>query len=425
MPESRYGWSLNGPLPTLEHHSIAKHEILRAYLAAYVQTLLSNPNRDEFKLTLVDGFCGGGSYVLADTRAERPGSPLIMLDAMREAEALVNISRERRIRFDVDYFFIDEDAETVAVLNRTLIARQYGAQIGKSIHLWHSDFNTKSAALIEHVKRRMPLNGRAIFLLDQYGYTDVPAETIRSIMTQVPSAEVILTFNVSSLLTYITDKDGRAEALLASAGTPGCLRGRSIEDIKRNQGDWRLFIQACLYPDLIQRCGARFYTLFFIRSEAGHGDYWFIHLSQHARARDVMTRIHWDKGNFFIHYGGAGLDMFEGIGYAPSLDSRVSNQAGLGFEFGTRERDDSIAALMEQIPRLVYSAPGEGLVFDEMFATHCNLSPAHAEIHKEAVARLRDLQELEVVRPSKKRVTTAKIQGSDLIRRPAQTWMKL
>ena len=124
-------------------------------------------------------------------------------------------------------------------------------------------------------------------------------------------------------------------------------------------------------------------------------------------------------------YGGAGLDMFEGIGYAPSLDSRVSNQASLGFEFGTRERDDSIAALMEQIPRLVYSAPGEGLVFDEMFATHCNLSPAHAEIHKEAVARLRDLQELEVVRPSKKRVTTAKIQGSDLIRRPAQTWMKL
>lgn len=421
MTNSHYEWSVDGPLPILENHSRAKHEILRGYLGAYVQTLLSNPNRDQFNLTLVDGFCGGGLYRL-DTGEERPGSPLIMLEALHEAEALANTGRKKPIKFDVDYFFIDAHPEATRLLNKVLKARGYEPRLGKDVHVWNSEFGDKSELLIEHVKRRMPRSGRAIFLLDQYGYAEVPTTTIHRIMKQMPSAEVILTFNVASLLTYITDKKGQAEALLNRVGVPESLRGRTIADIKTNERDWRLFIQACLYPDLVRNCGAQYYTLFFIRSEEGHGDYWLVHFSQHARARDVMTRIHWEKSNFFIHYGGAGLDMFEGLGYAPSLDGSLSNQARLGFEFGEREREDSVRALMEQIPRLVYSAPGEGLVFESMFATHCNMSPAHAELHKEAVSRLRDEQELEVVRDS--RVTSSKIQDGDLIRRPKQSNMR-
>ena len=264
----------------------------------------------------------------------------------------------------------------------------------------------------------MPRNGRAIFLLDQYGYSEVPTETIRRILSQVPSAEVILTFNVDSLLTYISDKEGQANKLLSQAGAPDALRGRTIADIKRNERDWRYFIQACLYPELVQSCGAEFFTLFFIRSEQGHGDYWFIHFSQHARARDVMTQIHWKMSNHFIHYGGAGLQMLDGLGYVPSLDPRNSGQPGLGFEFGEREREDSIQALMEQLPHLIYSAPGEGLIVGAMFEKHCNFSPAPAELHKKALARLRSEKEIEVIRG--KRVTRAKIEDGDLIRRPSQ-----
>ncbi|HZR36113.1 MAG TPA: three-Cys-motif partner protein TcmP [Nevskia sp.] len=419
MTYSHYGWSVDGPLPVLENHSRAKHEILRGYLAAYVQTLLSNPNRGQFSLTLVDGFCGGGLY-----QGEKPGSPLSMLEALREAEALVNTGRQKPIRFEVDYFFIDADPGATGLLTKVLKARGYEPRIGKDIHVWNAPFDSKADQLIEHIKRRMPRSGRAIFLLDQYGYSEVPTEIIRRIMKQMPSAEVILTFNVASLLTYISDKKGQAEAMLSSAGTPDSLKGRSITNIKLNEGDWRLFIQACMCPELVRNCGAPFYTLFFIRSEQGHGDYWLVHFSQHARARDVMTRIHWEKSNFFIHYGGAGLDMFEGLGYAASLDANVTdpNQSRLGFEFGEREREDSIKALMEQIPRLVYSAPEEAVVFGEMFATHCNMSPAHAELHREAIARLRNERQVEVVRD--RRVTASKIQDGDLIRRPIQTSMK-
>jgi len=424
MSEKHYEWEIGGQLPTLEHHSRVKHEILAAYLSAYVQTLLLGPTRDEFRLTLVDGFSGGGLYRLADTGDEMPGSPLVILNSMREAEALANQNRTRPIAFNVDYFFVEAERSAAEFLRHTLGQRGYGPALNQTVHVWCDDFNNRAESLIEHVNRRMPKKARAIFLLDQYGYTDVPADMIRKIMKQVPGGEVILTFNVASLLTYVSDKKDLANKLLASAGTPDALRGRTIEDIKRNESDWRLFIQACLYPELIHKCGAPYFTLFFIRSEEGHGDYWFIHLSKHARARDVMARIHWEKGNFFIHYGGPGINMFEGVGYAPSLDERVTNQSMLGFEFGDSEHKASIEALMEQLPNVVYSAPDEAIVFDELFANNCNFSPAHAGIHKEALVTLRDIGELEVVSARTGSTTKAKIQGNDIIRAPAQRPMR-
>lgn len=63
---SQYTWK-NG-LEAIAQHSIAKHRILQAYLTEYFKVLMAG-RRDEFKLTLVDGFAGGGMYYHEDTRA--------------------------------------------------------------------------------------------------------------------------------------------------------------------------------------------------------------------------------------------------------------------------------------------------------------------------------------------------------------------
>ena len=34
-----------------------------------------------------------------------------------------------------------------------------------------------------------------------------------------------------------------------------------------------------------------------------------------------MTEVHWANNNYFIHYGGAGLDMFQMVGYDPVHDA--------------------------------------------------------------------------------------------------------
>ena len=233
-------------------------------------------------------------------------------------------------------------------------------------------------------------------MLDQYGYAEVPAAQIRGIFNALPAAEVILTFNVDSFLTYASDS-GATNKMLTGIGIPDVLRGRTIEEIKRSEKDWRLYIQSCLYRDLVEACGARFYTLFFIRT-GGHGDYWLVHLSQHPRARDVMARVHWTKSNHFIHYGGAGIDMFRALGYSAVRDSAFTGQGTLGFCFDDVAGESSVTTLMEQLPRLIY-AHDDGLSFGQLFATTCNLSPADSERYKNALERLVQHKEIEIVAP--------------------------
>src|SRR5580698_10028245 len=108
MSRSPYGWEPGSPPPIVQQHSVAKHDILRAYLGAYIRTLVADPKRDEFRLVLVDGFAGGGLYRHAHTGKEVLGSPFIMLDAVKEADAAINAERRKQVKLNIEYFFIEK-----------------------------------------------------------------------------------------------------------------------------------------------------------------------------------------------------------------------------------------------------------------------------------------------------------------------------
>ncbi|ROZ76555.1 three-Cys-motif partner protein TcmP [Ramlibacter sp. WS9] len=417
MALKQYSWK-DGP-DLIQQHSVAKHRILQAYLAAYFKTLVSSHTQEELRLTLVDGFSGGGLYVHSDTGESVKGSPFIFLEATREAEYLINKDRRKKIDLRVDYYFVESDKDAHQHLDKVLREAGYGNRIGNSIFLRHAKFQDEANSIIEFIKKKSPRNGRSIFSLDQYGYKDVPTELIRKIFTRLPSAEVILTFGVDSFLNFASD--GKlTRALLDGIGLPGALQGRTIDEIKESERDWRLFIQSALYRSLVENCGARHYTPFFIRNRNGHGDYWLIHLSQHHRARDVMTEVHWANNNYFIHYGGAGLDMFHMVGYDPEHDAAHRGQSSLGFEFDDVARRSSIAALNEHIPRRVY-ANDEGISFGELFATTCNSSPASAQIYRESIGKLLNEKAVEIVgADGTRRKSAARIKASDQIMPPQQ-----
>ncbi len=133
-----------------------------------------------------------------------------------------------------------------------------------------------------------------------------------------------------------------------------------------------------------------------------------------------MTRIHWEKNTNFIHYGGAGMDMFHALGYVPRNDASFTGQVPLGFCFDDDAKDASIKALMEQIPHHVYS-DSDGISFGEMFATTCNFAPASADVYREAIGKLMECREVEVV--SQKgggRRSANRIHDTDLIIPPKQ-----
>ena len=78
---AHYEWN-KGPA-LLDDHSLTKHAVLVEYLKRYFeQRTLNARGRDRFRITLVDGFCGGGEYVLKSSGKLVDGSPLRILTAV-------------------------------------------------------------------------------------------------------------------------------------------------------------------------------------------------------------------------------------------------------------------------------------------------------------------------------------------------------
>ncbi len=416
MAKSHYDWK-DGPAK-LEQHSVAKHNLLRSYLSAYFPTLVSSPHQEELRLTIVDGFAGGGAYTHNTTGELILGSPFICLQAAEEAEARINHSeRIKKVRFNVDYIFVEKSRDAANHLAKTVNEQGYGLRVGKDVQLLQGDFNTHADNIIEHVHKKTPRSGRSIFVLDQYGYTQVPMSLLAKIFQALPRAEVILTFNVDSFNSYASDKSERSP--LENIGLPNVFQGRSLQDIKNNERDWRAYIQSQLYPHIVRSAGSRFHTPFFIRSAKGHGDFWLLHLSMHQKARDVMTEVHWEHSNTFIHYGGEGLDMFK-IGYITSADERFTQQGKLGYTFDDDARKRTEEKLHLDIPRLIY-ANEDGQSFETLHATTCNDSPATARIYKGVLGSLAKQGEIDIVSPDGRHKTSAnQIKDEDRILPPRQ-----
>lgn len=245
----------------------------------------------------------------------------MFLEAVKEAEGLINTKDKRKpLRMNVDYFFAEANKNTAKFLSQSLRDRGYSQGIDSDIKVINKPFEEAIENILQFIRTKTPRNGRSLFFLDQYGFTDVPAPLVRRILSELPAAEIILTFAVDSFINFASDSP-LTTSLLKQIGIPDVLRGRSFAEIKKSEKDFRLCIQSCLYRGLVEACGATFYTPFFIKFRtAGHGDYWLVHLSQHPRARDVMARVHWTNSNNFIHYGRPGIEMFQALGYNPKQD---------------------------------------------------------------------------------------------------------
>ena len=419
MTLSHYCWK-NGAPATIQQHSIAKHEVLREYLIEYLKTLAHNPARDSLSLTLIDGFAGGGVYLHEDTHQTVLGSPFVFLEATEEARFVVDQGRQKPLKWNLDYYFVEKTRRAQQHLRSALDSRGYGARLDRDIHLVTGTFEKNADAIIDRVLEKSPRKGRSIFLLDQYGYSQVPVSRIRSIFQRLETAEVILTFAVDAFINFASDSSN-TRRLLQKIDLPDVLRGRSFESIKREEKDFRLYIQSAFYKELVEQCGAKFFTVFFIRT-TGHGDYWLVHLSQHPRARDVMTTVHWNKNNHFIHYGGAGLDMFKALGYRTSSDISFTGQNELGFCFDSDAAEASVRALTDQISPIIHARPG-GITFGELFASSCNLTPANSQRYREALAHLVSLKEVTATSPKgARRLSANTIESSDTIAVPKQSF---
>lgn len=412
MSAKHYEWKIGEALPELGEHSRAKHEIFERYVGVYIDYLTRIPAQTDFRLTLVDGFCGGGLYDYKG--AEADGSPLRLLRAVEQREIAIAASRRKPFKIHADFFFVDANPNHIAFLDHLLRKNGYGSRIGRDIFLQHATFEAACPDIVSFIQNK-GTSHRSLFFLDQYGWSDVRLATIRTILGALANPEILLTFAVDALIDFLSPKTAANAALLAID-----YDREDVRDLMamRNEQGWRYLIQNSLYGHLQARTGARFYTPFFIHSPDSHRSYWLLHLSHHRQARDEMGKLHWRIQNHFQHHGGAG---FHALGFNPARDLR---QDVMDFMFDDDAMRRSESAVLEQIPRLIFDAAQSGrsaVELEALFAARCNDTPVTSDILKRQLIQLRDQREVAILGPDgKPRPRAVNLAWTDRIVLPPQ-----
>jgi len=350
--KAKYSWMIGATPPMLDQHSKVKHTIIESYVRQYIQTLMSRAMIPRLQLTLVDGFSGGGAYreITNKGEIEVDGSPILMMRAVREARFTLNEFRQVNRDVVVDYHFIDSQRDTTNYLTHRLDEKLEEAAIDQRdrsrVQVSTAQFERELPNIIKAIKRRKG-GERAIFLLDQYGYR-LPISKVATILSSLKNAEVLLTFNVGSLISFISEHNPNRKAIKA-IDLESYIPWESLSAIKGTR-QWRQILQRHLAHGIREVSGARFATLFFVRPDQdAPWDYWLIHLSNHYKAHEVMKDLHWKHATVFGHELEPGVFI---QGYDPRGDEAYTCQGT--FDFGESARSECIAGIHEYFGQEIY-----------------------------------------------------------------------
>lgn len=385
-----FKWHPDKPPPQIEAHSKAKLRVLRSYLGAYFDRLNSNPNRDAFKLDLVDGFAGGGTFL--DEGEVLSGTPLVMLEEAESASERLNRTRIKPLHVDCKFYFVDKEAAHTDHLRRVLAER--GQEIDEDRLVVRTGlFENEIQNILRSIHRRQPRAGRAIFLLDQTGFSRVELALVSCIFDELPAAEVILTFAADALVNHLAETPQIAKAV-----APLQLTASQIDDLigLRDGKGGRALVQRLLRDHARTATGATYDTPFFIRPEQSRRALWFLHLSRHPTARDVMIQRHWDIQNTFEHYGPGDFGM---LGWDALKDSKTLPL----FNFNAMDREQMDAQLLESLPRELYGLASERPVtVDAMRHILANRTAARFSDLDRVILQLAREREFEILNPDGK-----------------------
>ena len=407
-----FTWHPDEPPPRIEPHSKAKLAVLRSYLRAYFDRLNLNPNREEFKLDLVDGFAGGGTF--RDGEDLVHGSPLIMLEEFQEAQDRLNRNRTKSLNFDCKFYFVEKEAVHTEHLRKVLREREY--VVGDKIVVRNSPFEDEVGNILTEIRRRQPRAGRAIFLLDQTGFSQVELGLVKRIFRTLSRVEVILTFAADVLINFLS----RDPSLIKAVAPLDLTESRLHDLIQLNGGDGgKALVQRTLRSHIRDKAGVSFDTPFFISPHQSRRALWFLHLSRHPTARDVMIQRHWAIHNTFQHYGSGDFNM---LGW----DALNSETLPL-FNFKDLDAEQMRDQLLHSMPKeLLALASANPITVDVMHHMFANRTAARFSDLDEVVLRLFREREFDILDPDGKRRSrnlkrlrlTDRIAPSDTLRFP-------
>jgi three-Cys-motif partner protein len=381
MSKKNYNWKEGA---VLEEHTKKKHEILRAYFREYLVTRCKLPLQEKFRLAIVDGFSGAGLY-----KCGSYGSPLIFIEVLIEATNEINLNRVdqgmRPIQIECFLVLNDSIKEVVDQLRQNISPLMIQAKdTCSNLRIETQYFNAPFEEVYPEIKQRLQLAKcrNVMFNLDQCGYSQVTSSIIRDIISSWSSAEVILTFMIGSMLTYLSpaktsgnvplepEIEDRIRALLGSGNSIG-------------KKEWLGEAELVTFAHL-KGC-APFVSPFSINNPGGWR-YWLMHFASSYRAREVYNNLlHRDEATQ-AHFGRSGLHM---LSYDPQTEGRL-------YLFDDDSRESAKVELYDDIPRLVAES-GDTLGMGDFYRAAYSETPAHSDdIHEMII----DNPDIEVITES-------------------------
>lgn len=402
MVKKSYDWD-GGAI--LEDHTKKKHTILSEYFSEYLRIRCKLPQQEKFRLAIVDGFSGAGLYKNGEY-----GSPLIFIDVLSRLTKEINAYRfsqgHKLVYIECLIIFNDYDPDVIQRLKENSAPILAGTkETEKHLTIHYEFLNEKFEDAYAKIKKRI-LSTRCnnvFFNLDQCGYSQVTAQVIRDITSTWRSAEILLTFMIKSLLTYLSPNSENNGVTLEPEVQEKINAILNNEIL--NKKEWLGEAEKITFSYL-KSC-AKYVSPFSINNPDGW-QYWYMHFATSHRARQVYNDILHKFGEAQAHYGRAGLNM---LSYDPGYQ-----KAGL-YLFDEDSRTVSREALMEDIPRLVSQA-GDALLVEQFYENTYNETPAHSEDIHQAII---DNPELEVITESggtRRKANTIKV--GDTIRLVSQ-----
>lgn len=377
MVEKTYDWEGGAKL---EDHTKKKHAILREYFRQYLIIRCQLPVQEKFRLAIVDGFSGGGLYQCGSY-----GSPLIFVDVLIDTTNEINAHRVsqnlRPIQIECLLLLNDDNQSVIKLLQQNIAPLLVEAKDNnQNLHIQPEFFNGEFETIYPEVKERLQSAKcrNVLFNLDQCGYSDVTTNVIRDIISSWPSAEVLLTFMITSMLAFLSPKKGvsrvplepemkqKIDALLDDGNNP----------IGKNE--WLGEAEKVAFTHL-KEC-ATYVSPFSINNPAGWR-YWLMHFANSYRARQVYNDILHQDGTSQAHFGRAGLHML-------SYDSQNEGKLYL---FDDDSREIAKEALHDDIPRFVAES-GDTLVMEDFYAAAYSETPAHSDDIHEMIIENPDME---------------------------------
>lgn len=404
----KYDWEVGKPPPPVEAHSEAKHRVLSHYLRRYIEIVAGPIQSEGIKLTLVDGFAGGGEYALPNGGIT-PGSPVIMINECDAAAVEQQLKRTKKFTLATEFIFIEKRRKSAAYLKDCIRRHGHGDKMESRIHIVNGEFENQVDDIIYRIRLRGTAH-RSFFLLDQFGYNTASLSSVRRILNELENPEILLTFNVDYLIDYMA----RSPEFLKAVQPVGLSHAQVNELLfMKDQSGGRYFIQRYLLDHIVHETGAPQFTYFYIKSPESHRSYWLVHLSKHYLARNEMTQQHWDLKNHFINHTPSGLRM-------PGFDPDVNlNQGILDFNFDENADILTKNTLLDEIPRALFNVhkiDDSGIVVSDLFSRYGQYMAGTLQHLGSALATLRDEKETLIYdRHGKLKPRAKKVEWTDRI----------